>query len=44
MIKSGHMVLKGINWVHNTEIRSDGLERSQLVHNDEIRLNSLERN
>ena len=43
MIKSGQMVLKGVNWVHNTKIRSYGLERSQLVHNDKIRSNGLER-
>ena len=30
MIKLGQMVLKGDNWVHNNEIRSNGLERSQL--------------
>ena len=24
------MVLKGVNWVHNEKIRSNGLERSQL--------------
>ena len=24
------MILKGINWVHNDKIRSNGLERSQL--------------
>ena len=30
MIKLGQMVFKGVNWVHNTEIRSYGLERSQL--------------
>ena len=30
MIKLGEMVLKGVNWVHNTKIRSNGLERSQL--------------
>ena len=24
------MVLKGVNWVHNDKIRSNGLERSQL--------------
>ena len=24
------MVLKGVNWVHNTKIRSNGLERSQI--------------
>ena len=31
MQKSGHMVLKGVNWVHNDKIGSNGLERSQLV-------------
>ena len=30
MEKSGHMVLKGFNCVHNGKIRSNGLERSQL--------------
>ena len=30
MIKSGQMVLKGVNRVHNDEIRSNGLERSQM--------------
>ena len=30
MIKLGQMVLKGITWVHSDEIRSNGLERSQL--------------
>ena len=30
MQKSGHMVLKGVNWVHNDKIRSNGLEKSQL--------------
>ena len=30
MQKSGHMVLKGVNWVHIDKIRSNGLERSQL--------------
>ena len=24
------MVLKGVNWVHNDKIRSNGLERSQV--------------
>ena len=28
--KSGHMVLKGVNCVHNDKIRSNGLERSNL--------------
>ena len=30
MQKSGHMVLKGVNRVHNDKIKSNGLERSQL--------------
>ena len=30
MIKSGQMVLKGVNWIHNDKIGSNGLERSQL--------------
>ena len=30
MQKSGHMVLKGANCVHNGKIRSNGLRRSQL--------------
>ena len=31
MTKLSQMVLKGVSWVHNDEIRSNGLERSQLV-------------
>ena len=30
MIKPGHMVLKVVNWAHNTKIRSYGLESCQL--------------
>ena len=30
MIKSGQMVLKGVNRVHNDKIGSNGLESSQL--------------
>ena len=30
MIKLGQIVLKGVNWVHNTKILSYGIERSQL--------------
>ena len=30
IIKLSQMVLKGVNWVHNTNIRLYGLERSQL--------------
>ena len=30
MIKSGQMVLKGVNWVHNGKIKSNGLEMSHF--------------
>ena len=30
MQKSGHMVLKGVSWVHNTKIGSNGLEMRYL--------------
>ena len=30
MIKLGQMVLKGVKWVQNNKIMSNGLERSQL--------------
>ena len=30
MIKLGHMFLKGVSWVNNDKMRSNGLERSQL--------------
>ena len=30
MQKSGHMVLKGVIWVHSDKMMSNGLERSQL--------------
>ena len=30
MHKPGHMVLKGVNRVHNDKISFNGLERSQL--------------
>ena len=30
MIKLGQIVLKGVNWIHNANIRSYGLERSHL--------------
>ena len=43
MIKLGQMVLNGLIWVHNTKIRSYGLERTQLVHNDKIGSNGLKR-
>ena len=31
MQNSGHMVLKGVNWLHNDKIRSNGLEMSQMA-------------
>ena len=38
------MVLKGVNWVHNDKIGSNGLERSQLgTHNAKIKSYGLER-
>ena len=43
MPKSGHMVLKGVNWVPNDKIWSNGLERSQLGTQDKFRSNDLER-
>ena len=37
------MVLKGVNWVHNAKIKSNGLERIHYwVHNDKIGSNGLE--
>ena len=30
MIKLGQMVLKGVNWVHNAKIRSNGLEKESF--------------
>ena len=30
MIKSGQMVLKGVNWIHNDKTGLNGLERSQF--------------
>ena len=30
MVKSVHIVLKGVTWVHNDKIESNGLESSQL--------------
>ena len=50
MIKLGQMVLKGVILVHNTILRSNGLELSHMVlkgvnwvHSDKIRSNDLER-
>ena len=30
MIKLAQMVLKGVNWIHNANIKSHGLERSEM--------------
>ena len=43
MTTFGQMVLKGINWVHNDKIRSNGLERSNLCTQCKIRSNGLEK-
>ena len=40
MTKLGQMVMKGVNWVHNTKIRLHGLEGLNWVHNDKIRSKS----
>ena len=41
---AGHMVLKGVNWVHMIKLGANGLERSQMgTHFDKIRSNGLER-
>ena len=37
------MVLKGVNWVHNDKIRSNGLERSKLGTHIKFRSYGLER-
>ena len=43
MIKSGQMVLKGVNWVHNDKLGQMVLKGVIWVHNDKIRSNGLER-
>ena len=30
MQKSGHMILKGVNWIHIDTIKSNGFERNQF--------------
>ena len=42
MIKLGQMVLKGVNWVHNTKSGCMVLAGISWVHNDRIRSNGLE--
>ena len=36
MQKSGHMVLKGVIWVHNDKISKMVLKEVKSVHNDRI--------
>ena len=43
MQKSGHMVLKGVNWVHNDKLGQMVLIGLKRVHNAKIRSNGLER-
>ena len=55
MIKLGHMVLKGVNWVHNDKLgqmvlkgvnwvyKNQVLKGVNWVHNDKIGANGLER-
>ena len=44
MQKWGHMVLKGVNWVHNDKIMGQMvLKGVNWVHNDKTGLNGLER-
>ena len=43
MIKLGHMVLKGVNWIHNAKSGHMVLKGVNWLHNDKIRLNCLER-
>ena len=42
-IKLGHMVLKGVNWLHNNKIRLIVLKDVIRVHNEEIRIYDLDR-
>ena len=43
MQKSGHMVLKGVNWVHNNKISQMVLKEVTWLHNDKIRSTGVER-
>ena len=43
MIKLGHMVLKGVNWVHNAKLVHMVLKGAKWEHNDKIRLNGYNR-
>ena len=43
MLKSGDMVLKGVNWVHTDKLRSFGLERNQWDTQCKVRSYGFER-
>ena len=43
MIKLGHMVLKGVNWIHNAKSVHMVLKGVNWLHNNKIRLNCIER-
>ena len=43
MIKLGHMVLKGVNWIHNAKSGHMVLKGVNWLYNDKIRLTCLER-
>ena len=43
MIKLGHMILKGVNWVHNDKLGQMVLKGVNWVHNHKIGANGLER-
>ena len=43
MQKSGHMVLKGVNWVHIIKLGQRVLKGVNKVQNDKIGSNGLER-
>ena len=43
MIKSGQMVLKGVNWVHNEKLGQMVLKGVNWVHNAKTRSYGLER-
>ena len=43
MQKSGHMVLKGVIWVHNDKISQIVLKGVNWLHNDKIRSTGVER-
>ena len=42
MLKSGHMILEGVNWVHNDEFGQMVFKGVNWVHNDKISSNGLQ--